>query len=73
MADHFYSFATAGEPTRRNRSDITVGTSATTGNPIELRITDGALSARQVYDAIEFLADLVAKRDQQVIVTGTLL
>jgi len=160
MADHFYSFANAGNTSRRNRSDITVGSSsvsaatvstdaATAGtdfdamadtgvdsltsllsgqtyttatkqlsgtpaasvtltvaqqqglitlvnalgaaivtnisdaaalsagvssaSPIEVRITDSVLSARQVYDAVEFVAGLAAKRDLQVIAPGTLL
>jgi hypothetical protein len=73
MADHFYSFPTAGTTTQRKRSDITVGTSSTAGNPIEIRVTDGTLTARQVYDALEFLADLAAARDLQVIPGGTLL
>lgn len=73
MADHYYSFPHAEDAVRRQRSDITVGTSATTANPIEVRITDGTLSARQVYQALEFLADLFAKRDVQVVATDTIL
>ncbi|OYV83252.1 MAG: hypothetical protein B7Z73_16275, partial [Planctomycetia bacterium 21-64-5] len=36
-------------------------------NPIELRITDGAASARDVYQFCEYLADLFSTRDKQVI------
>lgn len=73
MADHYYSIAHPEDAVRRQRSDIIVGTSATTANPIELRVTDNAVSARQLYQFAEFLADLAAKRDVQVIATDTLL
>lgn len=73
MADHFYSFPTAGDTTRRQRSDITVGTSDTSGDLISVRITDASLSPRQVAEALDFLRDLVIRRDFQVIATDTLL
>lgn len=73
MADHFYSFPTAETANRRVRADITVDTSTHAGNPIEIRVTDGAVSAREVYNALEFLADLFARRDKQVIATDTIL
>lgn len=73
MSDTFYSFATAGTPLQRQRSDITVGASTAAAAPIEVRVTDGALTSRQVYAALEYLADLFATRDGQVIPTGTLL
>lgn len=71
MADHFYSVANAAATKQRKRADITVGTSATGGNPIELRVTDGALSAENVYQFCEYLADLFATRDFQVVAAGT--
>jgi hypothetical protein len=74
MADHYYAVAAASQTTRRQRSDIIVGTSTTAGtNPIELRVQDGAvLSARQVAEFCRFLGTLAASRDFQVIVPGTL-
>ena len=71
MADHFYSIPAPSEATRRQRSDITVATSAQSSNPIEVRITDGTMTARQVYDYLEYLADLFARRDFQVVAPGT--
>jgi len=71
MADHFYSVANPAVTKRRQRSDIVVGTAATGANPIELRITDGSLTAQQVYDFCEFIADLFSVRDFQVIPAGT--
>lgn len=73
MADHYYSLTQGGFALRRQRSDWVVGTSGTGANPIEIRITDGALTSRQVYQALEWLADLVVVRDQQVIVAGDVL
>lgn len=72
MADHFYSIVAEGQAMVRQNSSIVVGTSATTGNPIEVRITDGAMTAREVYSFLEWLADLIAARDGQVIPGGTL-
>lgn len=72
MADHFYSYSNAEKARFRDPSLITVGTSSTGANPIELRVTDGALSARDVYLALEYLADLFARRNAQVIPGGTL-
>lgn len=43
-----------------------------TGNPLELRVTDGAASSKQLYQFCEFLADLAAVRLKQVITPGTL-
>lgn len=74
MSDHFYSFKAVGEGLRRNAPDITVATSAQSANPIEVRVTDGVMTSRQVYAALEFLADLfVRKESGQVIVPGTLI
>lgn len=72
MADHFYSIATEGAAFPRNPSAITVGTSGTSGNPIEVRITDGAMTAEESYAFLEWMADLLAVRDFQVIAAGTL-
>lgn len=74
MADHFYSVAGASQTGVRDPSKIVVGTSLTSANPIELRVTDGALTARQVYNYLEYLADLFARRESsQVVVAGTLI
>lgn len=43
------------------------------GAPVELRVTDQAMTSREVYQFCEYLADLFATRDAQVIPTGTLL
>lgn len=72
MADHFYSIATAGAAFPRDPSKITVGTSSTSGNPIELRITDGQLTPEEGYAFVEWMADLLATKNAQVIATGTL-
>lgn len=74
MADHFYSIPGVGQGLLRSPGLIVVGTSETAGNPIELRVTDGAMTARQVYAYLEYLADLFATRESgQVIVAGTLI
>lgn len=72
MADHYYSLALGGEATFRNPANITVGTSATGGNVMEFRITDGQCTPQQAYDFLEWLADLFAVKDQIVIVAATL-
>jgi hypothetical protein len=73
MADHYYAVAAPAQAMRRQKGDILVGTSGTAGtNPIELRVQDGAvMTARQVYDFCEYMADLFATKDPQVIVPGT--
>lgn len=73
MADHFFSVATAAPTRSRQRSDITVGTGSTGTNPIELRVTDAALSSRDVYLFCEWMADLFRQRDGQVVPTDMLL
>ena len=67
MADHFYSIATVGAAFPRDPSKITVATSAQSSNPIELRITDGAMTRQEAYAFAEWLADLLAVPDPQVI------
>jgi len=71
MADHFYSIL-GGDSSSLNRAKITVATSSTSANPIEVRITDGSVRPEQVYTFLEFFADLVATRDPIVITPGTL-
>lgn len=73
MADHFYSIVAEGQANLRDPHLIVVGTSGTGANPIELRVTDGAMTAREVYNYLEYLADLFSRRESnQVIVAGTL-
>ncbi len=72
MADHFYSIALGGETSFRNPANITVGTSDTAGNVISVRVTDAQCTPQQVYDYLEWLADLFAVKDQIVIASGTL-
>lgn len=72
MADHFYSIATVGQAFVYDPSKITVGTSTTGGNPIEVRVTDGAATPQEVYEFLEKMADYFATRNAQVIATGTL-
>jgi hypothetical protein len=73
MADHFYSVAAEGQTMLRDPSLIVVGTSATGANPIELRVTDGALTHREVYAFLEYLADLFVRTESnQKIAAGTL-
>jgi len=72
LADHFYSIATEGAAFPRDPSKITVATSTTSAAPIEVRITDGAISAEESYAFLEWMSDLLAVRDVQVIVAGTL-
>jgi hypothetical protein len=73
MADHYYSIVAEGQANLRDASLIVVGTSATGANPIELRVTDGALSKREAYNFLEYLADLFATLEgNRVIVAGTL-
>lgn len=73
MADHFYSIPAGGEAISRTPGNIVVATAAQSGNPIELRVTDGAMTGQQVYQFVEWLADLFATRNVQVIVPGTVL
>ena len=73
MADHYYSVAAEGQTMVRDPNLIVVGTSATGGNPIEVRVTDAALTKREVYNFLEYLADLFVKGESnQVIAAGTL-
>jgi hypothetical protein len=72
MADHFYSFNKESLVGTRTRSNVTVATSSTSGDPIEVRVTDGQLTAKDVYRALERLADLFASRDAQVVASGSL-
>jgi hypothetical protein len=73
MADHYYSIVAEGQANLRDPSLIVVGTGATGANPIELRVTDSAMTAREVYNFLEYLADLFVRREgNQVIVAGTL-
>jgi fructose-1-phosphate kinase PfkB-like protein len=71
MADHYYSFAAESQVGTRTRSNVVVNTSTQTSN-IELRVTDGQVTAKDVYRALERLADLFATRDAQVIAAGSL-
>lgn len=71
MADHFYAIS-PGASVQRQTANVTVGTTSSSGVAIELRVTDGACRADQVYDALEFLADLFATKNVAVVVPGTL-
>lgn len=71
MADHYFSML-PGETGFRQTSKVTVDTSSTAGSKIELRITDGGASRTQVYNALEYLADLFATKNLAVIPTGML-
>lgn len=71
MSDHYFSIK-PGEATQRKTASVTVDTSTTAGSSIELRVTDGAVTAKQVYDALEWLADLFASRNTAVIPTDML-
>lgn len=74
MANHFYSLASPGPTQRRQRSDWTVGTgTAGAGIVIEVNVKDATLTARQVYNALEQLADYFARRDSGIIAAGTLI
>lgn len=72
MADHFYSIAAVGQASLRERSKVVVGTSATGGNAIEVRITDGAITRQQAYNFLEWISTLIAAGDDGVISPGTL-
>lgn len=75
MASHYYAFVGPCSTGVRNPAEITVGTAPLGATAvIELNVTDGALTARQVYNALRYLADLFARRESgQVIVPGTLI
>jgi hypothetical protein len=74
MANHFYSLPALSDTTRMKRSDWVVGTASVGGTVIfEVNIEDNTLSARQVSDALKWLARLAETRDFQVIAPGTLL
>ena len=72
MADHFYS-GHVGDGSDYRTNTITVGTSATGANPIEVRITDGTMTAKQAAVFLEKLHDFIMSRDKGVIVAGTLI
>lgn len=57
MADHFYSSKLAQSYRVGTLSDITVATSTTSADPLELRITDATVSREQVRQFCERLAD----------------
>lgn len=74
MANHFYSLAAPSQTTEMVRSDWTVGTSSVGGTVMfEVNIEDNTLSARQVSDALKWLARLIELRDVQVVPGGTIL
>lgn len=66
MADHYYSIATRGAAFPRDPALITAGTSATGANPIELRITDGAMSAAEARAFAEWMADLLTTKEDPI-------
>ena len=72
MADHYFAIQ-PGEAQQRKTASVSVATSAQSSSGIEVRVTDGAASAKQVYDALEWLADLFATLNPAVIPTDTLL
>lgn len=71
MADHFYSVAAEGQVAERKSANIVVGTSSTGANPIELRITDGAITRTHVAEFLEWLSGLVVTGENPI-VAGTL-
>lgn len=74
MASHFYGVTAVGQTVVRDPSKIAVSTTTAAGNQIELRVTDGVLTARQVYAFCEYMADLFARRESsQVVSAGTLI
>lgn len=66
MADHYFAIK-PGEAVLRETDKVTVGTSSASTVGIELRVTDGAASRTQVYNALEYLADLFATKNLAVI------
>jgi hypothetical protein len=74
MADKFYSIVARGQGKERKAHNIVVGTTSTGANPIELRITTGAMSRSDVYAFLEWMSDLVVSLEaNQVIAAGTLI
>ena len=74
MADHFYSIAGAGQAFERKLANIVVGAASTAGNPIELRVTDAAVTKEQLYEFCEALAEHVLNGGASTpFVPGTLL
>lgn len=53
MADHYFSLKRTAD---LKPADITVGTSSTSGDPIELRVTDSAIRRKDVLIALTVLA-----------------
>ena len=74
MADKFYSIVARGQGKERKAHNIVVGTTSTGANPIELRITTGAISRSDAYAFVEWLSDMLAHpENNQVIAAGTLI
>jgi hypothetical protein len=72
MADHFYGVATEGLVNTRAAAGLTIGTSSTASCPIELRVTDAAVTALDVHKFCELLADFFGARDARVVAAGSL-
>lgn len=72
MADHFISINGVGEVFSYATNTLTVATSSTTGSPLELRVTDDAVTAEQIYEFCERLADYASTRNPSVFLPGTL-
>lgn len=71
MADHYYAI-NPGEAFLYRTDKVTVGTSAASSVAIEVRVTDGACTAEQVYEALERLANYFATRNKAVVAVDTL-
>ena len=72
MSDHYISINGIGEVFSYDVSTLTVGTSANSSSPLELRVTDDACTAEQIYEFLERLADYATTRNPTVYVPGTL-
>lgn len=72
MADTFYS-TKIGDVFIYASHSVVVGSSATSANPIEVRVTDGACTAEQVYQFLEKLADYISTRNSGVVPVDTLI
>lgn len=74
MANHFYSLSAPSQTSVRQRSNWTVGTStAGAGIVIEVNVKDATLTARQVSNALEQLANYFARHDFQIVSAGSLI
>lgn len=70
MASHYYAIAAPAQGMQRKASNIVVGTSSDATAVIELRILDNSMSRQQARAFCQWMDQLIATNDFQVIKPG---